>query len=653
MAALSSYVGSFSLPFIFDDHAAILKNPTIGTLGDAWSPPTDGRAVTNRPILNLSFALNYAWGKEDVWSYRVTNLAIHALAGLTLFGLMRRTLTRPILSARFGSATLPLAFTVALLWTVHPLQTESVSFAAQRTETLVSLFYLLTLYCFARGAESPRSGRPWHTLSVLACVLGMGSKEVMASAPVMVFLYDRTFFSGTFAAAWARRRWLYVGLIATWPLLGFLISTGYSGRAFAAGYDPHTTPWTYLLKQCEAIVHYLWLSIWPHPLIMDYGTDVVQRLRNVLPQALLLLALFAGSVLCLWRRPVIGFLGIWFFAILSPSSSFIPLPAQTMAEHRMYLPLVSVIAGGVTGLFLLLGRRSIAWSLVAALACIALTARRNLDYRTETTIWRDTVAKRPGNDRAHYNLGWSLPNHDPAALTALEIALRLRPNYLEAHFNLANRLLHLGRPAEALSHFDESLRLKPGRPDIVHNRAQALAALGRIEEAIEQFELVFRINPGEALGHVSLANILAAQKRIPEALEHYATALRLEPEGLEANFNLGTVLLHQGRAADALRYFETAVRVDPKNTSALLNLGVACLQLNRLPDAIRHFERVLQLTPTDNRARNSLGLAFVAAGRRPEAAAQFLECLRLNPNDAFAREQLQQLQAPAPAPPPR
>ncbi len=475
----------------------------------------------------------------------------------------------------------------------------------------------------------------------------------MVSAPVMVLLYDRTFFSGTFATAWARHRWLYVGLIATWPLLGFLISTGYSGRAFADGYDPNCTAWTYLLKQCEAIVRYLWLSIWPHPLVMDYGTDVVLHLRSVLSQALLLVTLFAGSVACLWRRPVLGFLGIWFFAILSPSSSFIPLPAQTMAEHRMYLPLVSIIAGGVVGLFLLIGRRSIVWSLAAALACIVLTARRNLDFRTETAIWRDTVAKRPGNDRAHYNLGWSMPNHDPAALTALETALRLRSNYLEAHFNLANRLLHLARPAEALFHFDESLRLKPGRPDIVHNRAQALAALGRIEEAIEQFELVFRLSPTEALGHVSLANILAAQKRVPEALEHYATALRLEPEGLEANFNLGTVLLHQGRPADALPHFETAVRVDPKNTSALLNLGVACLQLNRLPDAIRHFERVLQLTPTDNRARNSLGLALVAANRRPDAAAQFLECLRLNPNDAFAREQLQQLQAPAPAPSPR
>jgi protein O-mannosyl-transferase len=177
-----------------------------------------------RPVVNLSLALNYALGGSNVWGYHALNLAIHIiLAGLTLFGVVRRTLLRPALRERFSPSAARLALVVAVLWTAHPLQTEAVTYVSQRCESLMGLFYLLTLYCFVRGADSQRCGW-WFTLSVVACLLGMATKEVMVTAPLLVLLYDRTFVTGSFRKAWTRHRRLYLSLAGTWLLLGYLMA---------------------------------------------------------------------------------------------------------------------------------------------------------------------------------------------------------------------------------------------------------------------------------------------------------------------------------------------------------------------------------------------------------------------------------------------
>jgi len=156
-AALAAYANSFHGPFVFDDFGTIAQNRTIRHLWPIWaplSPPTEGMPVTGRPIANLSFAINYAFGGLNVWGYHAANLAIHVLAGLTLFGIIRRTLARLGMAGATG-----LACGIALIWTLHPLQTESVTYISQRAESLMGFFYLLTLYLFIRSVDcGPESG---------------------------------------------------------------------------------------------------------------------------------------------------------------------------------------------------------------------------------------------------------------------------------------------------------------------------------------------------------------------------------------------------------------------------------------------------------------------------------------------------------------
>jgi protein O-mannosyl-transferase len=634
--AIAAYSRTFSVPLLFDDHYAIADNLTIRHWSTALWPPGD-MTTGGRPILNLSLAINYAISGTAVWSYHALNLAIHVLAGLTLFGIVRRTLvlggltramgdegrgrrTPPHLgTAACGDAALQadatlFACSVALLWTLHPLQTESVTYIVQRAESLMGLFYLLTLYCFIRGAgANDRRHRAWYALSVAVCLLGMATKEVMISAPLIVLLYDRTFLAGSFREAWRRRWGLHVALAATWLLLLGLVAGAGWDRNGAFGIAVGLSPWAYWLTQFEAVTRYLWLSVWPHPLVFEYGTFWVNRPAEVARYALAVVGLAVAVLVALWRRPVPGFLGAGFFVILAPTS-IMPGRFQMIVEHRMYLPLAAVTTLAAIGIHAAVRRQS--WMAFAALALGLglLTARRNEDYRSESIIWSDTVAKRPNNERAHNNLGfvWSrMPGRLNDAVAQFEEALRLKPDYAEAHNNLGSVWSEMpGRSNDAAAQFEEALRVRPGYAEAHNNLANAWATI-----------------PG----------------RLNDAIIHYEAALRLKPDFVEAHFNLGLAWWRMpGRLNDAAAQFEAVLRLQPNDAGAHKNLGLVWSRMpGRLNDAAAQLEAVLRLQPDDAAAHKNLGLVWSRMpGRLNDAIAELEEALRLSPNDPAIRPAL-------------
>lgn len=641
LSAFAAYANTFSVPFLFDDLPAIEKNATIrhlAHLGEVLSPPSNGSAVTGRPLINLSFALNYAAGGTSPTGYHVVNLALHAAAALTLFGLLRRTLLLPPLRRRFAAQATPLAFVTALLWTNHPLQTESVTCVAQRTEVLVGLFYLLTFYTFVRSVERSTASH-WSVLSVGACLLGMTSKEVMVSAPLMVLLYDRTFVAGSFLAAWRQRRPFYLCLASSWLLLAALVASNGGARGDAAGFGLGVAWWSYALKQCEAIILYLQLCVWPWPLVLDYGTGLVTNPHEVLPQALLLTVLVATAVTALWRHPSCGFLGLCFFAILAPSSSVVPLISQTMAEHRMYLPLAAVTTLTSLGLYALAGRRALAVLLATALLLATVSFLRNRDYRSDLSLWSVSVAQQPDNARAHNNLGLALDRrgHVTEAIARYEASLRIDPGYALAHNNLGNALAQTGRLAEALPHFEAALRLRPDYADANYNLANALLRTGRPSEAISHYQVSLRINANQPHAHHNLGNAFLQSNRLPEALREFETALKLDPNFPGALNSLGTVLLQTDRLTEAIRAFELAQTLAPQFPDPSYNLGLALLRSDRVSESVAQFERALVLKPGFADAHSNLAIALSRLGRLSEAVTHAEAALRLNPDSPVAR----------------
>jgi len=701
-ATLLAYANTFHVPFLFDDVPSIVENPTILRLwppGDALSPPSEGGVtVSGRPILNLSLAVNYAISGLDLWSYHALNLLIHVLAGLILFGIARRTLLLPVCRSlpfrqaqdpepveglagdasspsRASSLLHPSAWTLALviagLWLLHPLQTESVTYLIQRAESLMGLFFLLTLYAFVRSVDSPRP-RLWAALSFLSCLLGAGTKEVAALAPVMVFLYDRTFISGNFREAWRRHRWRHLALATTWIPLAWLIVTTGGNRGNTIGFDIGVSIAGYWLTQFEAVARYLWLSFWPGPLVFDYGKIAAPSLGEALRWSAPVLVLVPATLWALWRRPVAGFLGAWFLGILAPTS-LVPGALQMVVEHRMYLPLAAVIAFVAGAAAPRIGRRA----LIAAGAALALAAgvatwQRNAVYQDEEGLWEDTAAKRPDNARTHNNIGRYFYMHGrlDEAIDRYEESLRLDPDMWVTHFNLGLALVHAGRPAEAIEPFETAVRIGPHFFKIHLNLGIALTKSGRAAESIRHFAIAVLTDPWPADIHFHWGNALSQLSRWADACEHYAECVRLNPKHTEAlsnwgnallalgstqeaiarfnaaleiqpdlpevHFNLGLALNAVGRQSGAIRHYAEAIRLKPAYTTARLNLGIALAQAGDLAEAIDHLQEAARLQPGSAETHTNLGVALALAGRAADALAAYMTALDLRPDDAQA-----------------
>ncbi len=583
-ATIAAYCNSFAAPFLFDDPSSIADNPTIRHLWPLWralAPPHGGLTVSGRPVLNLSLAINYAISGTQVWSYHALNLTIHLCAGLALFGIVRRTLER-MGGAGNTAAASHHAFFVALAavlwWSLHPLQTESVTYIVQRAESLMGLFYLLTIYCFIRHAGA--GWRGWAGLCFLSCLLGMASKEVMVSAPVIVFFYDRTFVSGTFAAAWKRHRGLHLALAGTWILLAYLV-LGTGNRGGTSGFNVGVGWARYFATQLPAIAGYLRLAFWPHPLVFDYGTEWIQHAAEVIPGALAVITLAAGTLWALRRQPALGFCGMFFFAILAPTS-LVPGMRQTMAEHRMYLALAPVLVVVVTMFFRCAGARSLLLFAAIAAGCGWLTAQRNQDYRTAFALWSDTVKKRPENAWAQNELG--------------------------------SELLLAGRPAEGARHLQKALQLAPGLAIANNNYANLLVQEDRAAEAVEYYERTLSITPDYADAHYNLAKVDLQLGRLPEAVGHFAAVARLKPDSAEAQDNLGNALAQSGRLDESIPCYEAALRLNPNLAEAQNNWGSVLLQEGHPREAIGHYEAALRLKPDYADARYNLELAREQAG---------------------------------------
>jgi len=528
-----AYANSFAGVFLFDDFKWVVWNPAIRGFTTAVS----GVA---RPVLGASFWLNYALDDLRPAGYHLFNLLAHTGSALLLFGIVRRTLD--LLEAYRGRATAP-ALVVALIWGVHPLTTGSVTYICQRAESLMGFFYLLALYCAIRGYESrewqgenpdpvsgirhPASGvarrAVWYGLAVLSCAFGMGTKEVMVTAPLAVLLYDWTFRGPGSIRSGLGGRWkLYAGLAGTWLVLAALMLVKRRADTVNVYVWQKIPPVSYVLTQAEVICHYIKLSLWPRPLCLDYRWPVVETVSAALPQVAIL---SIAALLALWlvaRRSPAGFAAAWFFLVLAPTSSFVSRP-DTAFEHRMYLPLAAVVVLVVAGVHALVrGRVRPRVPLVLA-ACVVfgfgyMTHARNRDYRSEVIMWQDVVRKCPWNLRAQNDLAVALSEEGSVeeALAQYVQVLSMIPaeyrrgmesgqiraepgvptysyeyQYFTAHANMGVLYMaELDRPGEAALRFAAALRVIPFHGDVMKKLRHALGKSGvprdEIDAAVER-----------------------------------------------------------------------------------------------------------------------------------------------------------------------
>lgn len=610
-AGLVVYSNSFRGPFILDGPESILDNPNIHSLWPIWramsSPP--GETVSGRGVLGLSLAINYAVSGTNVWSYHAVNLAIHILAGILLFGIVRRTLLTERLAGLFARRATALAAVCALIWVVHPLQTEAVTYVIQRAESLMGLFYLLTIYCAVRGWRSPRRWA-WYAAAIVACAAGMGTKEVMVTAPIMVVIYDRIFLAGTWRQA-IRRRWgLYVGLFATWGILAVLLASNPRGGSAGFGIE-HVTPIEYAMTQSRVIFHYLRLAIWPDPLVFDYAWPITRNFAAAAPWIFALACLLAGTVAALRYRPAAGFAGAWFFIILGPTSSFIPL-FDAAFEHRMYLPLAGLVTAGVCAAYAIgqrLARHKAlpmpavlaGWALAAAVivALSAATYRRNEDYSSALSIWSDTVAKRPANARARNNLAGAMEKLGDldGAMRNYDAAIRLNDHYAPAYNGRGTIYSKKGDFDNAVRNCTRAIELDPNYAKAYNNRGIAFTEQGRAGLAIADFSRAIELDRQYAKAYCNRARAYDMKGLDTQAQGDCTRAIELDPNYVKAYANRGQARRRLGHYDQAIADFDTAIRLDRNFAPAYGGRGLVYAEMGKFDLALADFEAVLRLDP--------------------------------------------------------
>jgi protein O-mannosyl-transferase len=563
VAIAALYGPALSVPFIFDDIDTIVHNESIVTIWplvgtSAHRGPFNPRPdlpTTARPLVNLSFAISHQFSQLNPTGYHLASALIHFLSAVLLWALVRRTLCLPYFAGRFDAAAGWLALSVSTLWALHPLQTETVIYATQRTELMMALFYLATLYCSLRywTVDGPRSQPQrllWLAAAAVSCLAGMMSKEVMVSAPLIVLLYDRAFISGSLFGA-VRKSWpLYAALAATWIVL-VLLSVG-SPHGSAAGFHLGPPIYVWWFTQTKILWLYLKLAIWPSPLLIHYQLPYVSIPFEACLYVVPLLLLGIGTLWLLWRNHPVGFLGACVFAILAPTS-VIPIITEMAAERRMYLPLAALATLFVVGAYQLAQHVATRkpnhrkpssafrpWTiavptLALAILCSAAIAKRLQVYKTPTELWQQVLYYQPENDTAHSALGKYLEiagDIDGAALHFRE-SLRLRPDLPMAHFDYGMMLFKQHAFREAAAEYAEARKLSPNDEGISANLALALYFAGRYDEALVAVRDAIRLAPGQWSFHNNEGMILTNLGRHQEAIESYERALQRNPQAID------------------------------------------------------------------------------------------------------------------------
>jgi len=579
------YMGSLSGPFVFDDEPNITENHHIrltrlspeGIYAAAFDSP-----LPHRPVAYASFSLNYFFNGYNVVGYRFVNIFIHIINGYLVYFLSRLTLRTPALRIYREQAG-AIACGAAILWLVHPLHTQSVAYIVQRMTSLATLFYLLALVCYSDARLSTTATRK-HILLALCAVSGLlalGTKEIAATLPVFIFLYEWFFFQ-ELKQGWLRRRLpALAGVCIAFGVI-VLIFSGFENpleRIFAPYAGGGMSAWQRVMTQFRVVVFYLSLLIWPSPSRLNLDHDVAVSLSlfdpaTTLASLLLLAGLFATSVLIARREPLGAYAILWFLGNLVIESSVIRL--ELIFEHRTYLPSVFPAMVLVALLFRFLKQKWAAVALLAALVagCSFWTWQRSLVWADEVSLWRDCLEKSPLKPRPYNNLGSALSK--------------------------------IGRFEEAAPYLARAVALKPDYDDARYNLGYVLVRLGQVEAGIRELLEAVRLEPRNPMAHNNLGVAYLIQENYPDAVRHLQEALRLKPDFEAARNNLGVALKNQGDLTGAARQFSEAIRVNPNYAEAWNNLGLTLKEQGRLKEAQDSFRRALHLSPNYAAARRNL-----------------------------------------------
>ncbi len=671
LAVFAVYSGTLHAPFMIDDAMYIVDNVKLRDLSNLWPP------YGTRYFGYLSFALNYRLGGLEVFGYHLTNVLIHIGSAFLVYEIVAHTFRTEWMKGTGLSgdrtAASAVAITTALLFAVHPLQTQAVTYITQRFASLAAFFYLLSLLFFIRwrNGEGKGAGRgALYAFSVASAVFAQMSKEISFTLPAVIVIYDLVFYR----AKGGRLKYLspflltlaVIPLTMLAPKLGIRIAgPGIDEKIMAAQVHELLTfsRYDYLLTQFRVIVTYLRLLVLPVNQNWAYDYPVSHSLLElrVVSSLIFLLSVFAAAVWAFVRARssgngylLLAACGVfWFFITLSIESSVIPIK-DVIFEHRLYLPSVGAALTFSSLSFLLFERLrrlplrvpAAAFAaflmLVTAVPLALATYSRNLIWSDMLTFYEDVVAKSPNLPTPHYDLGvvYKKLGRIDDAIEQYRIAISLKPDYYEAHNNLGNAYLEKGMVQEAADEYKEAVGINPGDAEAHYNLGNLYYGQSMFREAAASLHEAITLDPAHSQAHNSLGNTYLRMGLLDRAAEEYKKTLELDPGSVYALSNMGNIHLMRNRLDEAVNAYTRALELDPKYAGARYNLGVAYYKQGRIDSAIEAYKKAIELTPGNGDAHFSLAVAYYSKKDLVGAVREFKAALRIDPEDFQARLRL-------------
>jgi tetratricopeptide (TPR) repeat protein len=555
----ASYSNTFDVPFYLDDYYNITENHNIRLSSlsvDGLKKAFSGGPLKTRPVAYFTFAINYYFHQYNLYGYHLVNAIIHIFSGFLLYLFIKTTLQTPVLRSQ-SEKSLQIAIFAALVWFVHPVQTQSVTYVVQRMNSMAGMFYILAFWMYAKGrmSSAKKHASIWFTGCGVAWLLAMGTKEIAATLPFFLFLYEWYFFRDL-QFSWMRKRLIYiVGLIVALICLAYFylgpdpiekLLLGYQARGFSLQER--------VLTQFRVIFFYLGLFFLPLTgrLSLEHNFTISRSLiepSTTILSILGILLIFALAIRLAKTNRLISFCIIWFLGNLVIESSVLPL--EILFEHRLYLPTMLIFLPLAQAF--LNDRR---WNKAGFgfLVCLVIvlgvmTHSRNQVWRDPVIFWNDSIRHSPDNARLYNNLGLALYRRGEVqnSIKEFEEALRISPTYALAHNNLGLSYRLQGNQNKAVLHFNKALQYDPKISEAHANLGAIYGQQGIFNKSYSHLQEAVRLNPASAVAHNNFGNILLLLGRFDEAIDNYNKALRLMPDYEEARYNLAIAKDRSGK----------------------------------------------------------------------------------------------------------
>lgn len=653
MVSFAAYGNTFTGEFIWDDRELILDNYYIKDWGNLFANITsdffftsreEGKIGYYRPVITLSYMINYSLFKINPWGYHLTNIIFHLVNGILVYLLAVQLL-----------GSLRVSLLASLLFAVHPVHTESVSWIAGRTDVIACTFFLISFYLYLQFTK--KKTLLFYALSLSSFTLSLFSKEMAITLPLILILYDYYYTTEGMREKLIERikYWVpFFVIISVFLFIKYALLNISMGNPYVASFGKFFTMVTF----GKAFIYYLKKLLWPFQLnayvVLPFITDIAS------PSALLALSIFALSLYLLLKygHQLKGssFSLAFFWITLIPISNLIPVSAPPdmgfpTCERFLYIPSIGFSMIGALALEGLIKRftlsvyhKAFLCLLLVSLLSAHLTATliRNEDWQEELHFYAKTSKSSPLAYIIHNNLGSAYIDNKmyAEAKSKFQYILRLKPGFHYAHLNLGVVYYHEGMYDEAIKEYQNALRSNPDFAKPHSNLATIYIERELYDQAWEESMEALKYNPTLGEVHNNLGTLYEIEGDLPKAIEEYHKALKMKPYLAKAHYNLGNVYTTQGLYDQAVNEFKEALRLDPDHADTHNNLGICYKKRGLYDQAIEAYQKAIATNPDDAKAYSNLGNIFWEKGQYEKAIPKYQKALELNPDSYETRNSL-------------